>query len=86
MGIVENSIHGDPRFVADDRILRGDKFLAIRGCAAYLTQQKIRHSSFCYILYTEIPSQTPGTKIGATSATANSNVAIQNCAAGFDTT
>ena len=48
--ISQNSIHGDPRMVTDDRIISGAKFYVVQGCAAYWTQNKIRHSSFCYIL------------------------------------
>jgi hypothetical protein len=55
VAITENSIHGEPRLVADDRVVNGTKFYVVRGCAAYLTQQKTRYSSFCYILYSEIP-------------------------------
>jgi hypothetical protein len=55
VGITENSIHGEPRLVADDRIVNGAKFYVVTGCAAYSTQEKTRHSSFCYVLYSEIP-------------------------------
>jgi hypothetical protein len=50
-----SSESGDPRMVADDKILSGDKFFYVRGCLAYLTQGKERHSSFCYIL-ASVPS------------------------------
>jgi hypothetical protein len=36
--------------IADDKILSGDKFYLVRGCFAYLTQERERHTAFCYIL------------------------------------
>ena len=48
--ITQGSAVGDPRMVADDKIISGDKFYLVRGCFAYLTQGKERHSGFCYIL------------------------------------
>jgi hypothetical protein len=86
IGISENSIHGDPRFVADDRILRGERFYVVMGCAAYLTQQKVRYSSFCYILYSEIPAQTPEQKAAQPPQVPSRTFQLANCAAGFDAT
>jgi hypothetical protein len=77
-GVTENSIHGDPRFVADERIINGSKFYVVRGCAAYLTQNRVRYSSFCYILQSEMPAQPaqPASRI----------FGLTPCAAGFDAT
>ena len=86
VSITENSIHGDPRLVADDRIIKGEKFYVVRGCAAYLTQGKVRHSSFCYVLYSEIPQPTPEQKAAQPPQQPARAYQMQSCAAGFDAT
>jgi hypothetical protein len=54
VAITGGSAIGEPRMVTDDKILSGDKFYVLRGCIAYLTQDKERRSSFCYILFSRI--------------------------------
>ena len=57
--ITQGSGFGEPRLVADDKIVSGDKFYLVRGCLAYLTQEKEKHSAFCYILASVLPPPTP---------------------------
>jgi hypothetical protein len=47
----QSSIYGEPRMVADDKIINGDKFYLVEGCIAYVTLGEERHSSFCYVLH-----------------------------------
>jgi hypothetical protein len=55
----QNSIHGSPRYVADDKVVAGEKFYVVEGCAAYSTQEETRYASFCYILESSISPPVP---------------------------
>ena len=86
VGISENSIHGEPRLVADDRIVKGEKFYVVRGCAAYSTQEKVRNSSFVTFCILRIPTQTPEQKAVQPPQQPTRVFQLQSCAAGFDAT
>lgn len=100
LAIIEDTIHGQPAFTADDRIIRGDKFYVIHGCLAYEAYEKTRQTAFCYILEstpftvtTQQPAQiTPGTGPGG-AVTPNPNPTItlngrnfsfSTCSMGYD--
>lgn len=55
-----NSQHGQPQFVANDRVLDGTKFYVVRGCGVYNTYFKPHYTSFCYILQRQDAVQQTG--------------------------
>lgn len=75
------SIFGEPYFVANNALVNGSKFYVANGCAAYLTQGKVRHTSFCYILKSQI-AQIPAQ--GANAARDERIWYFVTCARGFD--
>jgi hypothetical protein len=57
VALLRDSIHGEPYFVADEKIVSGSRFYGFIGCAAYLTQGGKHYSSFCYVLISQ-PNQS----------------------------
>jgi hypothetical protein len=49
-----DSGHAEPQLFADERIVNGSKYYVLLGCLAYMTFDKTRYSSFCYILASRI--------------------------------
>jgi hypothetical protein len=45
-----NSLRGTPPYEVDDKVLNGDKFYVVKGCASYRTFEEPHHSGFYYIL------------------------------------
>jgi hypothetical protein len=45
-----DSLRGKPPYEVDDKVLNGDRFYVVKGCASYRTFKEIHHSGFCYIL------------------------------------
>jgi hypothetical protein len=60
IGWIFDSRHGEPQFLVDDRIMKGDKFYVMTGCAAYKTYSKTHRSSFCYIMERAVAIQQMG--------------------------
>jgi hypothetical protein len=73
-----DSRHGEPQLLVDERIIRGDKFYVVTGCAAYVTYYKPRKSSFCYVLERTVSIQTMGPPNVATDLAPPQNTATGN--------
>ena len=41
---------GEPSLIADDKLVRGEKFYVVRGCVTYDTIGTVHRTGFCYIL------------------------------------
>jgi hypothetical protein len=94
-----DSIHGEPAFYADDKIIDKTKFYVVRGCVAYSTFEHVRHSSFCFVMrpatYNRIPLTQNGIVIPTPTAIAPSvptapivpatqAYIFEDCAVGFN--
>jgi hypothetical protein len=76
---------GEPRMLADDRILNGDKFYTVLGCLAYFSQNQEHHSGFCYILVSASSQQQVAIP-GQVSPVNGRNFFFGTCPGGFDST
>lgn len=50
VAIAEDSAHGITRYLIEKKILEKTKYYVVQGCIHYLSLDKDRHSSFCFIL------------------------------------
>jgi hypothetical protein len=73
-----DSRHGEPQFLVNDRILKGDRFYVVTGCAAYVTYYKPRKTSFCYVLERVVSIQTMGPPNVAADIAPPQNMATGN--------
>jgi hypothetical protein len=76
-----DSAHSEPVVLVDDSIVDHSKYYALRGCIAYETFGRIRHSAFCYILAFQ------SVRDAENNAAPNVGVrqpAFSSCGAGFD--
>lgn len=78
-----DSGHATPELFADERIVNGSKFYVVLGCIAYITFDKTRYSSFCYVL----ASQIANTEADKTKPPKMERIYVfQNCITGFTST
>jgi hypothetical protein len=45
-----DTVHGEPPFYIDDRIINGSKFYVALGCVAHTTFETTHRTGFCYLL------------------------------------